>query len=116
MRIVNTRRGSIKCRPLIIFLAMLGLIVSLRFEGPLWGDGAALPHVLVISVDGMAAGVDAKPWAGVRIPNLFRLKKEGSFAEGVVGVYPTVTYAAHTTIVTACPPAAHGVHANFCSR
>ncbi len=116
MRIVNTRRGSIKCRPLIIFLAMLGLIVSLRLEGPLWGDGAALPHVLVISVDGMAASVYAKPWAGVRIPNLLRLKKEGSFAEGVVGVYPTVTYPAHTTLVTGCVPAEHGVYSNLSSR
>src|SRR2546428_1361407 len=116
MRIVNTRRGSIKCRPLIIFLVMLGLIVFLRLEGPLWGDGAALPHVLVISVDGMAASVYAKPWAGVRIPNLLRLKKEGSFAEGVVGVYPTVTYPAHTTLVTGCVPAEHGVYSNLSSR
>src|SRR2546426_3132372 len=98
MRIVNTRRGSIKCGPLIIFLVMLGLIVSLRLEGPLWGDGAALPHVLVISVDGMAASVYAKPWAGVRIPNLLRLKKEGSFAEGVVDRKSTRLNSSHLVI------------------
>jgi len=51
-----------------------------------------------------------------RIPNLLRLKEEGSFAEGVEGVYPTVTYPSHTTIVTGRMPSEHGIYTNLSSR
>jgi predicted AlkP superfamily pyrophosphatase or phosphodiesterase len=42
--------------------------------------------------------------------------KEGSYAEAVQGVYPTVTYPAHTTIVTGRLPAEHGIYTNLSSR
>ena len=38
--------------------------------------------------------------------------KEGTFAEGVTGVVPTVTYPSHTTLVTGVWPAKHGIYAN----
>lgn len=73
-------------------------------------------HVLVISVDGMRPGSYLRPPAGAQIPNLLRLKSEGSFAEAVEGVYPTLTYPSHTTIVTGCLPAQHGIYTNLSSR
>jgi predicted AlkP superfamily pyrophosphatase or phosphodiesterase len=42
--------------------------------------------------------------------------EEGSYAEGVEGVYPSVTYPAHTTLVTGRLPAEHGVYTNRSSR
>lgn len=78
--------------------------------------GAASRRVLVISVDGLGAGFYLNPHSNLRIPNLLRLKSEGSFAEGVVGVYPTVTYPSHTTIVTGRLPAEHGIYTNLSSR
>ncbi len=42
--------------------------------------------------------------------------KEGSYAEAVEGVYPTVTYPSHTTIVTGRVPAEHGIYTNLVSR
>ncbi len=73
-------------------------------------------HALVISIDGMGASRYATPRPQLRIPNLRRLKEEGSFAEAVEGVYPTVTYPSHTTIVTGRLPAEHGIYTNLSSR
>ncbi len=44
------------------------------------------------------------------------MKQEGSFSEGVLAVYPSVTYPAHTTIVTGRLPGEHGVYSNYSSR
>ena len=42
--------------------------------------------------------------------------EEGCYAEGVEGVYPTVTYPSHTTLVTGRLPGEHGVFTNLSSR
>jgi len=76
----------------------------------------AARHLLVISVDGLGASWLTAPPPNLRIPNLRRLMEEGSFAEGVVGVYPSVTYPSHTTIVTGRTPAEHGIYSNLSSR
>lgn len=49
---------------------------------------------------------------GAKVPNLRRFMKEGTYAEGVVGDVPTVTYPSHTTLVTGVWPAKHGIFAN----
>jgi predicted AlkP superfamily pyrophosphatase or phosphodiesterase len=77
---------------------------------------ATARHVIVISVDGMRARCYVSPSSGLRIPNLLRMKSEGSFAEAVQGVYPSVTYPSHTTIVTGRMPAEHGIYTNLSSR
>jgi predicted AlkP superfamily pyrophosphatase or phosphodiesterase len=46
-------------------------------------------------------------------PVLERFLAEGTYAEGVVGVVPTVTYPSHSTLVTGVWPAEHGVHSNL---
>ena len=72
-------------------------------------------HVLVIWLDGMGANFYAHT-PKAYVPTLERLRAEGSFAEGVEGVYPTVTYPSHTMIVTGRSPAAHGIYSNLSSR
>src|ERR1700736_1346692 len=71
------------------------------------------PLLVIISVDGMrpdyVTGADAH---GAKIPHLRRVMREGSYAEGVVGVVPTVTYPSHTTLVTGVWPAKHGIFGN----
>jgi predicted AlkP superfamily pyrophosphatase or phosphodiesterase len=74
------------------------------------------PHALVISIDGYGARWYMAPPAGLKTPNLDRLRREGAFAEGVVGVYPSVTYPSHTTLVTGELPAQHGIYTNLSSR
>jgi predicted AlkP superfamily pyrophosphatase or phosphodiesterase len=73
-------------------------------------------HVVVISVDGLGASLYLRLAAKIHISNLPKLRREGSYAEGVLGVYPTVTYPSHTTIVTGRTPAEHGIYSNLSSR
>jgi len=67
-------------------------------------------HVIIISIDGLRPEFykDAS-WGTV---NLHQLMEEGSYADGVRGVFPTVTYPSHTTIMTGVMPAKHGVYYN----
>ena len=67
----------------------------------------------MISIDGLRPDyVTAADAHGAKIPNLRRFLKEGAFAQGVVGVIPTVTYPSHTTLITGVSPATHGIFAN----
>ncbi len=71
------------------------------------------PLLVVISVDGLRPDyVTAADVHGARVPNLRKFLREGTFAEGVTGVIPTVTYPSHTTLVTGVWPAKHGILAN----
>jgi predicted AlkP superfamily pyrophosphatase or phosphodiesterase len=70
-------------------------------------------RVLVISLDGLDAGYLQKRDAyALKIPTLRRLMAAGAMARGVTSVYPSVTYPAHTSIVTGAFPARHGINAN----
>ncbi|MGE0132825.1 MAG: alkaline phosphatase family protein [Blastocatellales bacterium] len=70
-------------------------------------------HVILISVDGMPPDYYTAPEKlGLRVPTLTMMKQSGAHAEGVEGVYPTVTYPQHTTMVTGLRPAAHGIVQN----
>ena len=71
------------------------------------------PLLLMISIDGLRPDhVTAADGRGSKIPNLRRFLTEGTFAEGVQGVIPTVTYPSHTTLITGVWPAKHGILAN----
>ena len=73
----------------------------------------APPLLVMISVDGMRPDYITEADAhGAKVPNLRRFMKEGTYAEGVVGVVPTVTYPSHTTLVTGVWPVKHGIFAN----
>jgi predicted AlkP superfamily pyrophosphatase or phosphodiesterase len=70
--------------------------------------------VLMISIDGMkpeyVTQADAR---GLRVPFLRSLVRDGVYADGVVGVWPTVTYPSHTTLLTGVSPAEHGIYNNL---
>jgi hypothetical protein len=71
------------------------------------------PLLLLISIDGLRPDyVTAADTHGAKVPNLRRFLTEGAFAQGVVGVIPTVTYPSHTTLITGTAPATHGILAN----
>jgi predicted AlkP superfamily pyrophosphatase or phosphodiesterase len=63
--------------------------------------------VVLVSLDGFPASALEDP--KVPVPTIRRMAKEGAFAPRMTGVYPTVTWPAHTTMVTGVPPARHGV-------
>jgi predicted AlkP superfamily pyrophosphatase or phosphodiesterase len=75
---------------------------------------AEAASVLMISVDGMKPEYVLQAQAhGLKLPYLRSLMAGGTYAEGVIGVWPTVTYPSHTTLVTGVLPAQHGISANL---
>jgi predicted AlkP superfamily pyrophosphatase or phosphodiesterase len=71
------------------------------------------PILLMISIDGLRPDyITAADAHGAKVPNLRRFLKHGTYAEGVIGAVPTVTYPSHTTLVTGVWPAKHGIFAN----
>jgi predicted AlkP superfamily pyrophosphatase or phosphodiesterase len=69
--------------------------------------------VLLVSIDGLQpADVIEADKRGIAIPNLKKFIREGSYASGVTGVLPTVTYPSHATLITGVSPATHGVYSN----
>jgi predicted AlkP superfamily pyrophosphatase or phosphodiesterase len=77
------------------------------------GQAPRPEHVILISVDGMPPDYYTAPEKlGLRVPTLTMMKRGGAHAEGMEGVYPTVTYPQHTTMVTGLRPEAHGIVQN----
>jgi len=73
---------------------------------------AAQPRLVMISLDGLHPDyIKRASQLGVRLPALAALVQEGAFAS-VRGVFPTVTYPSHTTMVTGVAPAKHGITFN----
>jgi predicted AlkP superfamily pyrophosphatase or phosphodiesterase len=70
--------------------------------------------VLMISIDGLKPEYITQADAhGMKIPYLRTLVRDGAYAEGVVGIWPTVTYPSHTTLITGVWPAEHGIYNNL---
>ena len=71
------------------------------------------PQIVMVSVDGLDNRYLSQcDRLGLKIPNLRRLMREGSWADGVVGEVPTITWPSHTTMLTGVPPAVHGIQRN----
>lgn len=76
-------------------------------------DAEQPPLLVMISIDGLRPDyITSAEGHGSKVPNLRRFLKEGTFAAGVQGVVPTVTYPSHTTLATGVWPAKHGIFAN----
>lgn len=68
-------------------------------------------HVVLISVDGFRPEFYKEAqWPA---PNLKMMKEKGVYASGVRGVFPSVTYPSHTTMITGAMPARHGIFYNI---
>jgi predicted AlkP superfamily pyrophosphatase or phosphodiesterase len=99
--------GRVTRGRLLAAVALLGALVGCAMHAQ--GPGRAR-HVVIISIDGLRPEFyldDA--WAA---PELRALLKAGSHARAAEGVFPTVTYPNHATIVTGVRPARHGVLSN----
>lgn len=70
--------------------------------------------VLMISIDGLKPEYITQADAhGMKIPFLRTLVASGTYADGVTGIFPTVTYPSHTTLITGVWPAEHGIYNNL---
>jgi predicted AlkP superfamily pyrophosphatase or phosphodiesterase len=69
--------------------------------------------VLLISIDGLKPEyVTHASEHGLQLPTLQRFLTQGTYADGVVPVLPTVTYPDHTTLITGVWPKEHGIYNN----
>ncbi|WP_205509625.1 alkaline phosphatase family protein [Longitalea arenae] len=67
-------------------------------------------HVILISIDGLRPEFYKDPsWNMV---HLRQAMETGAYADGVDGVFPTVTYPSHTTMISGVKPLKHGVYYN----
>jgi predicted AlkP superfamily pyrophosphatase or phosphodiesterase len=95
----------------VILTALAAAAAAISAATP---QGVAGPPLLVmISIDGLRPDyITAADAHGAKVPSLRRFMKDGTYAEGVQGVVPTVTYPSHTTLITGVWPAKHGILAN----
>ena len=67
----------------------------------------------MISVDGMRPDYITQADAHqLKLPTLRRFMRDGAYADGVIGILPTVTHPSHTTLITGVWPAEHGIYNN----
>lgn len=95
-------------------IAAVLLMVLTGLAGHWPGQRApAAEHLIMISIDGLVPEYYLAPARfGLKLPNLISMKLRGAYAEGVEGVFPSVTYPSHTTMVTGVRPAIHGIIQN----
>ena len=87
----------------IILALFAALILGMANPASLQDDSA---RVVLISIDGL---MPADIWGNTGIPEVRRLAQNGIHADGAVSVLPSLTFAAHTTLITGVQPAVHGI-------
>lgn len=90
---------------ILFFLLTTGILSAQKPNQD--GEHEQKEHVILISIDGFRPEfyLDQRFPA----PNLQEMAKEGAHARYVRGVFPSVTYPSHTTIITGAKPARHGI-------
>lgn len=84
--------------------------VTVRVHGQAAAQPPAARHVIIVSIDGLRpAYYLPSPLRRAQMPVLDALRADGSWAEAVVGQYPSLTYPSHTSIATGVAPARHGI-------
>lgn len=92
-------------------LAAFGLLFAAAGASHSAHAAAADRHVVIISIDGLAAYLLDDPKAP--LPSIRKLAREGATAAGGMKVSnPSVTWPNHTSLVTGVRPEKHGVLAN----
>ncbi|NJK93845.1 MAG: alkaline phosphatase family protein [Bacteroidales bacterium] len=67
-------------------------------------------HVVLVSIDGFRPDFYLEEkWP---VPNIREMVSNGCYALGVRGIFPSVTYPSHTTIITGAYPSAHNIFYN----
>lgn len=93
----------------IVMVLVLCLIVKSIVFRPRFLKSAKTHHLVVISIDAL----NAKDYDEMQsLLNFKKLMDNGSYAKEAVGVYPSLTYPSHTSIITGVYPDKHGIYAN----
>jgi predicted AlkP superfamily pyrophosphatase or phosphodiesterase len=99
----------LKARALLAAAALLALPAAAARAA-----ASAKPHkLLVLSVDGLDwRYIRDADRMGLKIPNIRKLLPRSAYADGVIGVWPTITWPSHTAIITGARPDQHGILSN----
>lgn len=97
-----------KFRP--VACSFVFLILSATASALTAADGPPVKHVVLVSVDGLAASYLNDPRA--QMPTLRKLAEQGAVAKGMITSFPSVTWPAHTSLITGVQPGRHGVIGN----
>lgn len=90
----------------IVFLSLLLMATS----SPIGQNHRYADHVVLVSVDGLRPEFYLdRHWPA---PMMQQMVREGAYAKAVRGVFPSVTYPSHTTLITGALPKRHGVYYN----
>ncbi len=98
---MSARRSWPRRWTAVAIAALIGGAAAVNSQAP-------PPRLLMISVDGLMPRSYTTS-APASIPNIRALMARGSWASGVQGVLPSVTYPSHTTLITGVPPRDHGI-------
>ena len=71
---------------------------------------SARQRVILITIDGLRNDILTN--ASQPAPFLHEMMQKSIYVPNVIGVNPTMTYPAHTTLVTGSTPLEHGIHCN----
>ena len=101
-----------RCVRAVALLVLLVLSTAMP-SGQQTPASAPTRHVVLISIDGLRPDYYLPgPSRQTRTPQLDALREQGSWAEGVLSQFPSLTYPSHTSIVTGVTPARHGIVQN----
>ena len=95
-----------------VFAAVFGLTLygGLQTSG---AQSASARHVVLVTIDGMRGDyIGNADGYQLKIPNLRRLMREGSFSPRTLSVFPTLTGTAHTALITGTGAFKHGILGN----
>jgi predicted AlkP superfamily pyrophosphatase or phosphodiesterase len=85
-------------------------ILTILFAIICFSAKAQKEQVILISIDGLRPDFYLnKDWPA---PILQHMAKNGVHAKAVKGIFPSVTYPSHTTIISGLPPSDHGIYYN----
>lgn len=96
---------------LFIFISLILLPIFLEcYTTRERREGLAKRKLIVLSIDGFPGYYTEKdsPFYSYT-PNLNKLREKAIFSNQVTSVYPTLTYPAHTSMITGSDPSAHGI-------
>jgi len=91
-------------------LYVIAMVLFIAFQNIRDQEQSESEHVVLISVDGFRPNFyQEEKWPA---PNIKNMAQEGVSANGVRGIYPSVTYPSHTTLITGAYPSSHGIYYN----
>ncbi|MDI6807546.1 MAG: ectonucleotide pyrophosphatase/phosphodiesterase [Candidatus Eisenbacteria bacterium] len=103
-------RKSIRSAFPIIFVLVLQLLSS----SPLCSQSSSAPRLVLISIDGLYPDIYRQAVElELRVPSLESLVRDGVSADGMIGIFPTVTFPSHAAIITGVRSYLNGITGNI---